>query len=116
MADTPPRSPSSETFKRWWLWPLGTLLFLLVVAIMLVLVAQVVYDTGDPQRFLTVLATGVLLNGAAVAILGAFITTVLSIATEIRSRGERAAEKRLELFRRMRAAHVRVALTPRPCS
>jgi hypothetical protein len=111
MADTPLGSPWPESFKRWWLWPLGVLLFLLVVAVTLVLVAQVVYDTGNPQRFLSVFATGVLLNGAAVAILGAIIATVLSIATEIRSRGEHAAEKRLELFRRMRVAHVRVALT-----
>jgi hypothetical protein len=111
MADTPPRSLWPETFKRWWLWPLGVLLFLLVVAVTLVLVAQVVYDTANPRRFLSVLATGVLLNGAVVVILGAIITTVLSIATEIRSRGERAAEKRLELFCRMRDAHVRVALT-----
>lgn len=111
MADTPRRSLWPETFKRWWLWPLGVLLFLLVVAVTLVLVAQVVYDTGNPRRFLSVLATGVLLNGAVVVILGAIITTVLSIATEIRSRGERAAEKRLELFCRMRDAHVRVALT-----
>lgn len=111
MANTPPRSPWPETFKRWWLWPLGVLLFLLVVAVTLVLVAQVVYDTANPRRFLSVLATGVLLNGAVVVILGAIITTVLSIATEIRGRGERAAEKRLELFCRMRDAHVQVALT-----
>jgi hypothetical protein len=110
MADTPSRNPWPKTFKRWWLWPLGILLFLLVVAIMLVLVAKGVYDTDAPQRFPSVFATMVLLNGAAVAILGAVITTVLSIATEIRSRGEHAAEKRLELFHRMRDAHVRVAL------
>ena len=90
---------------------MGVLLFLLVVAVTLVLVAQVVYDTANPRRFLSVLATGVLLNGAVVVILGAIITTVLSIATEIRGRGERAAEKRLELFCRMRDAHVQVALT-----
>jgi hypothetical protein len=48
MADTHPRSPWPETFKRWWLWPLSVLLFLLVVAVTLVLVAQVVYDRGDP--------------------------------------------------------------------
>jgi hypothetical protein len=111
MADTPPRDPWPETFKRWWLWPLGVLLFLLVVAVTLVLVAQVVYDRGDPDGFPSILATGVLLNGAVVVILGGIVATVLSIAAEIRSRREHAAERRLERFRRMRDAHVRVALT-----
>jgi hypothetical protein len=84
--------------------PLGVLLFLLVVAVTLVLVAQVVYDTGDPHGFPSVLATGVLLNGAVVVILGGIVATVLSIAAKIRSRRERAAETRLELFGRMRDA------------
>jgi hypothetical protein len=47
MADTGPRGPWPETFKRWWLWPLCVLLFLLVVAVTLVLVAQVVFRPGD---------------------------------------------------------------------
>jgi uncharacterized MnhB-related membrane protein len=109
MADTSSRAWSA-TFQRWWLWPASVLFFLLVVVVTLVLVAQSVYDAAHPGRFLNVLATGVLLNGAAVAILGAIVGTMVSIAAEIRSRRESAAEKRLELFRRMRGAHVRVAL------
>jgi hypothetical protein len=110
MADSLPRAPWPETFKRWWLWPLGVLIVLLVIAATLVLVAQAVYNKDDASGFPSVLATGVLLNGAVVVTLGAIVTTVLSIAAEIRSRRERAADKRLELFRRMRDAHVRMAL------
>lgn len=90
--------------------PLAVVLGLLVVAAALVIVARAVYDNSDPHRFPSVLATGVLLNSAVVVTLGAAVTTVLSIASEIRARAERAAEKRLELFHRMRQAHVRVVL------
>jgi hypothetical protein len=76
-----------------------------------VLVAQRVYDKADPDGFQSSLAKGVLLNGAVVAILGAVVATVLSIAAEIRSRHEAAADTRLGLFHRMRHAHVRVALS-----
>jgi hypothetical protein len=109
MADRPPGG--SEAFKRWWLGPLGVLVGLLLVAATLVLVAQRVYDKADPDGFQSSLAKGVLLNGAVVAILGAVVATVLSIAAERRSRHEAAADTRLGLFRRMRHAHVRVALS-----
>jgi hypothetical protein len=109
MADRPPGGP--ETSKRWWLGPLGVLVGLLLVAATLVLVAQRVYDKADPDGFQSSLAKGVLLNGAVVAILGAVVATVLSIAAEIRSRHEAAADTRLGLFHRMRHAHVRVALS-----
>jgi hypothetical protein len=109
MADRPLRGP--ETLKRWWLGPLVVLVGLLLGAATLVLVAQRVYDKTDPDGFQSSLAKGVLLNGAVVAILGAVIATVLSIAAERRSRHEAAADTRLGLFRRMRDAHVRVALS-----
>ena len=109
MADRPLRGP--ETLKRWWLGPLVVLVGLLLGAATLVLVAQRVYDKADPDGFQSSLAKGVLLNGAVVAILGAVVATVLSIAAEIRSRHEAAADTRLGLFRRMRDAHVRVALS-----
>jgi len=90
---------------------LGVLVGLLLVAATLVLFAQRVYNRDDPNGFPSSLAKGVLLNGAVVAILGAIVATILSIAAEIRSRHEGAADKRLGLFRRMRDAHVRVALS-----
>jgi hypothetical protein len=76
--------------------------------VLLVAVAREVYDSGN-HGFSKVLASGVL-SGAGVAVFGAAITGLLTLTTEIRSRAERNATKRLELFRRMRAAHVRVAL------
>jgi len=90
--------------------PLGVVVGLLLVAAMLVLIAQRLYDKGDPAGFQSSLATGVLLNGAVVATLGAVIATMLSIAAEMRSRHEGAADTRLGLFCRMREQHVRVAL------
>lgn len=109
MSDRSLQGP--ETPQRWWLWPLGVLVVLLLVAAALVLVAQRVYDKADPDGFPSSLAKGVLLNGAVVAILGAIVATILSSAAEGRSRNEVAADKRLGLFRRMRDAHVRVALS-----
>jgi hypothetical protein len=73
--------------------------------------ARCVYDEAHPDSFRSALATGVLLNGAVVAIFGAVLATMLSFAAERRSREEAAADKRLGLFRRMREAHVRVALS-----
>jgi hypothetical protein len=90
---------------------LGVLVGLVLGAAILVLVAQRVYDKADPDGFQSSFAKGVLLNGAVVAILGAVVATVLSIAAETRSRREAAADTRLGLFRRMRHAHVRVALS-----
>lgn len=96
---------------RWpWLWPLGTVVLLVGVAAVLVAVAHTVYDARDPDGWGSVLATGVLI-GAVAAVLGAAITALVAVTSEIRARGERDAAKRLELFQRMRAAHVRVALS-----
>ena len=104
MADIGP------TTRRWWVWPFGILLFLLILTASLVFVAQAVYVKADSDGLRSVLATGVLLNGAVVVVLGAIVTTSLSLASDMRADREREADKRLELFHRMRAAHVHVAL------
>lgn len=108
MADSPAQAP--KTPNRWWRWPLGVLSSLLL-AVILVLVAQAVYVREDPDGFRSTLAKGVLLNGAVVAILGAVVATMLSKAAERRSRDAGDADKRLRLFRRMRDAHVRVTIS-----
>jgi hypothetical protein len=92
-----------------WLWPAATVVVLLAVAVVLVSVARQVYDSGNPHSFSSVLASGVL-GGAGVVVFGAAITGLLAFATEIRTLAERNTNKRLELFHRMRAAHVRIAL------
>lgn len=109
MADNPPRGRKSGASK-WSRLPLVVLLSLLVVAAALVFVAYSVYDENNPRGFPSEVATGVLLNGAVVITLGAVVTTILSFASEIRAHADRDADKMLELFRRMRGAHVRVAL------
>jgi len=109
MADTS-SGTWPDTFKRWWLRPLVLVVVLLGMAAGLVFLARYFYGNGQPG-FRRELATGALLNGAAVVLLGAIVTTALSIAAEFRSRRERTAERRFELFHRMRTAHVRVALT-----
>jgi hypothetical protein len=92
-----------------WLWPAATAVVLLAIAVVLVPVAGQLYDSGNPNGFPSVVATS-LMNGAGAAALGAAIASLLALTTEIRARTERDTRKRLELFRRMRAAHVRVAL------
>lgn len=95
---------------RWpWLWPLGTVVLLVGIAAVLVAVAHSVYDPRDPDGWGSVLATGVLI-GAVAAVLGAAIAALVAVTSEIRARGESEAAKRLELFQRMRTAHVQVAL------
>jgi hypothetical protein len=109
MPDSPLRGP--ETLTQRLLWWLGVLAVLGVVSIALVAVARHFYDEDHPDTFESSLAKGVLLNGVLVAVLGAVVALVLSIAAEIRSGREAAADKRLGLFRRMRDAHLRVVLT-----
>ena len=109
MSDKPHQGPKAP--QRWWLRPLAVLVVLVPIAVGLAVFAHGIYNEANPDSFRSSLAKGVLLNGAVVAILGAVLATMLSIAAESRSRHEVAADKRLGLFRRMRDAHVRVALS-----
>jgi membrane protein implicated in regulation of membrane protease activity len=99
-----------EKVTRRWLWSIVALLCLLLLDAILVLVASGFYDSGDKEGFASVFATGVLLNGAAVAILGVILTVALSIVSDIRTQREAEAHKRAELFARIRDAHLRVVL------
>ena len=96
--------------KRPWVWPAIIVVVLLAAAAWLVDVAHDNYDASGPNSWQSVLASGVL-NGAVVVVLGAAVTALLALMSELRARTERERDKRLELFRRMRDAHVRVALT-----
>jgi uncharacterized membrane protein YcjF (UPF0283 family) len=92
------------------MWPTIIVIILAAVAVWLVDVAHDNYDASDQYSWQSVLASGVL-NGAVVVVLGAAVTALLALMGELRARTERERDKRLELFRRMRAAHVSVALT-----
>jgi hypothetical protein len=69
------------------------------------MLAQHYYDRAHPLTFKSVLASN-LLQGAVIVTGAAVITFLLSIIQEMRAKGERDMAKKLELFRRMRAAHV----------
>jgi hypothetical protein len=81
---------------------------LLALAAGLGWLAWQLYNSADPDTFKSVLASN-LLQGAVVVIGGAAIAAMLGGFQEMRAKREQDMAKRLELFRRMRAAHVRIA-------
>ena len=110
MTETPARA-WPEAVKRWWLGSTVALLVLVAVATGFVVAADVVYDVEEPDSFSNLVATDVLLNGVAVVALGAVLALAVSFATAVRDRKEAEAQRRLELFLRIRDAHVRAAQT-----
>ena len=100
--------PASAVAKRSWLWPVVSVVVLLAFAVALASVAGQYYDGKAPNTFKSVLASN-LLQGAVVVIGGAVIAATLGVIQEMRAKRERDTAQRLELFRRMRAAHVRIA-------
>jgi hypothetical protein len=96
--------------KSPWVWPTVLIIVLAAAAVWLVDYAHNKYDPGDKDSWQSVFAFGVL-NGAVVVVLGATVTALLALVSELRARTERQRDKRLDLFHRMRRAHVRVALT-----
>jgi len=95
--------------KTPWVWPASLIVVLGAAAVGLVDYAHNKYDPGDKNSWQSVYASGVL-NGAVLVVLGATVTALLALVGELRSHTERQRDKRLDLFRRMRGAHVRVAL------
>jgi hypothetical protein len=96
---------------RWpWVWPALLILMLAAAAAWLIDYARDAYDATNPDGWQSVYADGVL-NGAIVVVLGAAVTALLALVGEVRARTERQRDKRLDLFRRLRGAHLRVALT-----
>jgi hypothetical protein len=96
--------------RRPWVWPLLLIVVLGAVAAWLVNYAHSNYDPRDKDSWQSVVASGVL-SGAVVVVLGAAVTALVALVGELRARTERQRDKRLDLFRRMRGAHVRVAFT-----
>jgi hypothetical protein len=70
--------------------------------------ARYYYESQKPNSYQSVLAS-TLLQAAVIVIGGAMIAGLLGLVEEMRAKRERARAKRLELFRRMRAAHVDIA-------
>jgi hypothetical protein len=110
MVDMPPRV-WPETVKRWWLVSTLLLLVLLVIATGFVMIAKAIYKDAEQGSFTNLIATDVLLNGVAVVALGALVALAVSFASDVRDRKVAEAQRRLELFLRIRDAHVRAART-----
>ena len=110
MAKHPGQSVSFWLAKRPWVWPALLIVVLAAAAVWLVNYAHSKYDAEHKDSWQSVIASGVL-NGAVVVVLGAAVTALVALVGELRARTERQRDKRLDLFRRMRGAHVRVALT-----
>jgi hypothetical protein len=103
----------APTATRWsWLWPLVSVMVLLVIAAVLASLARYYYDGREPDTFNSVFAS-TLLQATVIVIGGAVIAGLLGLIQEMRANRERDIAKRLELFRRMRAAHVRIARAQR---
>jgi hypothetical protein len=85
-----------------------SVLVLLAIAATLASFARYYYDSQEPDSYQSVLAS-TLLQAAVIVIGGAMIAGLLGLVEEMRAKRERARAKRLELFRRMRAAHVHIA-------
>src|SRR5688500_18572861 len=109
MANRFRRNWADRFMDHSWLWPLVTVVVLFAIAAALAAVAYQIYDSDNRDSFRSILASGIL-GGAGVAVFGAAITGLLALAAEVRARAERNRSKRIELFRRMRNAHVRIAL------
>ena len=106
--EQPPLYPPSATARPSWLWPVLSAVMLGIIAAPLSIVAWRFYNDSAPMSFERVLASD-LLQGVIVVIGAAAITALLAVIREIRAERERDMTRRLELFRRMRAAHVRIA-------
>jgi hypothetical protein len=103
-----PPHPASTAARRSWFWPVISVVVLLAIAAALASVARQYYDNTAPETFASVLASN-LLQGAVIVIGAAVIAALLGLIQEMRAKRERDMAKRLELFRRMRAAHVSIA-------
>jgi hypothetical protein len=85
---------------------------LVVVAIFLGLVAWRLFEESSPDTFGRALA-GLLLQLALIVVLGTVIKLIVDSYADRRARLEREQQERIELLRRMRAQHVKVAFAQR---
>src|SRR5689334_1181323 len=96
--------------RRSWLWPVISIVVLVAIAVVVSVVAWQNYNSTAPSTFKSVFASN-LLQGAVIVIGAAVIAALLGVIQEMRTKGEHDIAKRLELFRRMRSAHVHIACT-----
>jgi len=113
MSDTPKRPlsirfPHQETLLHRALIGGG----LVAVAVVVGLIARQLYEDSLPDTFGRALAD-LLLQLALIVVLGTAIKLVVDSYADRRARLEREQQDRLELLRRMRAQHVKVAYAQR---
>jgi hypothetical protein len=107
-----PLDPASAVARRWWPWSVVVVVVLLAIAAGLGWLAWQLYDSAAPRTFKSVIGSN-LLHVAVIAIGGLVIGALLGGIQEMRAKRERDRARRLELLRRMRAAHVRIARAQR---
>jgi len=107
MAQVTQQPQVSVVARRSWLWPVITIVVLVAIAVAVLSLAWQNYKGTAPDTFKRILATD-LLQAAVITIGGAVIAALLGLIQEMRAKKEHNMAKRLELFRRMRAAHVRI--------
>ena len=107
MIERPIRDSAPHS-KWWWLWPFSVIIILIGFIIAVAGAARVLDNTDADLS--NSMRNGFLINGLAVSIGGAIVAAVVSLAAEVRTRRENTAAQRHDLFRRMRAAHVKVAI------
>jgi hypothetical protein len=82
---------------------------LIAIALALVFFAQWLYTSSSDGSFRRSLASPLVLQLALIVVGGALVEGLLKSLSAMRAKNEEDASKRLELLRRMRSAHVRVA-------
>jgi hypothetical protein len=85
---------------------------LVAVAVIVGIAAKRLYEDSVPETFGRALAD-LLLQLALIVVLGTAVKLVVDSYADRRARLEREQQQRLELLRRMRAQHVKVALAQR---
>lgn len=90
----------------------GAIASLVVAAVVLGVAAWTLYAHSDPESFARAFAD-LLLQLALIVVLGTVVKIIVDRYAERRARLEREHTQRLELLRRMRAQHVKVAFAQR---
>lgn len=98
--------------RRPLLRPYGFAVLGLVVAVVLVVIAKAIFDGSRPDTFRREFAD-LSLQLALIVVLGALVKLLIDSYAERRTRVEQDHAKRVELLRRVRAQHVKVAYAQR---
>jgi hypothetical protein len=106
------RNGRPTSWRRALLKPYRFAVLGLVIAFVLVVIAKAIFDGSRPDTFRREFAN-LSLQLALIVVLGALVKLLIDSYTERRTRIEQDHAKRIELLRRMRAQHVKIAYAQR---